>query len=325
MEVRNVIIVGSGPAGYTAALYAARAGRKPLVIGGFIMGGQSGGQLMTTTEIENFPGFPTGIAGPELMQRMREQAIHFGAEVIDKDVHKVDFTGPIHKVWTDEGEYHARTIIISTGATARRLHNEAEKKYWNKGISACATCDGALPIFRQKPIVVIGGGDTAMEEATFLARFGSSVTVLHRREEFRASAVMLARAKANPKISWKVPYTLVDSHGGDTLEALTIRNEKTGETEKIAASGLFFAIGHEPNTAIFKNFIQLESTGYIHTDGHTRTNVKGVYAAGDCVDHVYRQAITAAGQGCMAAIQAERYLETLEHHGPTLASVAASA
>lgn len=314
MDVRQVIIVGSGPAGYTAALYAARAGRRPLMIGGFIMGGQSGGQLMTTTDIENFPGFPEGIAGPELMQRMREQAVRFGTEVLDKDAIKVDFSQAPFKVWTDEAEYQAHTIIISTGATARRLHNDAEKKFWNKGISACATCDGALPTFRNKPIAVIGGGDTAMEEATFLARFGSSVTVLHRREEFRASQVMLERAEKNPKIQWKVPYTLIDTHGSDLLEKLTIKNEKTGKVEELPANGLFLAIGHEPNTSIFKGQITLEPTGYIHTDGHTRTNVTGVYAAGDCVDHIYRQAITAAGQGCMAALQAEKHLEALDHH-----------
>jgi thioredoxin reductase (NADPH) len=314
MEVRPVIIIGSGPAGYTAALYAARAGRKPLMLGGFMMGGQSGGQLMTTTEIENFPGFPKGIEGPDLMQRMREQVIRFGAEVLDKDVQKVDFSKSPFKIWADDEEYQAHTVIISTGATARRLHNDAENKFWNKGISACATCDGALPIFRNKPIAVIGGGDTAMEEATFLARFGSSVTVLHRREEFRASAVMLERAKKNPKIHWKIPYNLIDSHGDGLLEKLTIKNEKTGQVEELAANGLFLAIGHEPNTGIFKGQIELHETGYIKTDGDTRTNIKGVYAAGDCVDHVYRQAITAAGQGCMAAIQSERYLETLDHH-----------
>jgi len=314
MEPRQVIIIGSGPAGYTAALYAARAGRKPLMLGGFIMGGQSGGQLMTTTEIENFPGFPNGIEGPDLMQRMREQVIRFGAEVLDKDVQKVDFSKAPFKVWTDETEYQAQSIILSTGATARRLYNDAENKFWNKGISACATCDGALPLFRNKPIAVIGGGDTAMEEATFLARFGSSVTVLHRREEFRASQVMLERAEKNPKIKWKVPYSLVDTHGSDFLEKLSIKNEKTGQVEELAAGGLFLAIGHEPNTKIFKDQIELHPTGYIKTDGHTQTNVKGVFAAGDCVDHIYRQAITAAGQGCMAAIQAERYLETLDHH-----------
>jgi thioredoxin reductase (NADPH) len=314
MEVRPVIIIGSGPAGYTAALYAARAGRKPLMLGGFMMGGQSGGQLMTTTEIENFPGFPKGIEGPDLMQRMREQVTRFGAEVLDKDVQKVDFSKAPFKIWSDDVEYQAHTVIISTGATARRLNSVAENKFWNKGISACATCDGALPIFRNKPIVVIGGGDTAMEEAIFLARFGSSVMIMHRREEFRASAIMLERAKKNPKIQWKIPYGLVDSSGDGLLEKLTIKNEKTGQTEEVPASGLFLAIGHEPNTGIFKGQIDLHENGYIKTDGDTRTNIKGVYAAGDCVDHVYRQAITAAGQGCMAAIQSERYLEDLDHH-----------
>jgi len=316
MDVRQVIIIGSGPAGYTAALYAARANRKPLMIGGFIMGGQSGGQLMTTTDIENFPGFPEGIPGPELMMRMRQQVTRYGAEILDKDVHKVDFSKKPFRVWTDEQEYQADTIIISTGATARRLNNPAEAKFWNKGISACATCDGALPIFRNKPIVVIGGGDTAMEEANFLARFGSSVTLLHRRDEFRASQVMIDRVKKNPKIEIKTPYTLSDTQGDDRLQSLRIKNEKTGQIEEIPASGLFIAIGHEPNTAIFKGQITLESTGYIHTDGHTRTNVPGVFAAGDCVDHIYRQAITAAGMGCMAALQVEHYLEAREAGQP---------
>lgn len=308
METRNVIIIGSGPAGYTAALYASRAGLKPLVLGGFMKGGQSGGQLMTTTDIENFPGFPEGIAGPELMTNMRKQALRFGAEVLDKDVESVDFSLRPFKVVTDEAEYRAKTIIIATGATAKRLHNDAEAKYWNRGISACATCDGALPIFRNKPIAVIGGGDTAMEEALFLTRFGSQVILLHRRNEFRASKVMIERVKKNPKILLKTPYVLEDTHGEKTLEQIKIKNVASGAIETLAASGLFMAIGHEPNTGIFKNQIALDETGYVKTDGHTRTNVEGVFAAGDCVDHVYRQAITAAGQGCMAAITVERWL-----------------
>jgi thioredoxin reductase (NADPH) len=248
------------------------------------------------------------------MKRMREQAVRFGAEVLDKDVAKVDLSPRPFKVWTDEEEYGARTLIISTGASARRLNCDAEKLFWNRGISACATCDGALPIFRNKPIVVIGGGDTAMEEALYLTRFGSSVTVVHRRKEFRASPIMLERAQKNPKIKWKVPYGLEASHGTDLLEKLTLKNLETGKTEDLEASGLFLAIGHEPNTSIFKNQIELDAAGYVVTDGNTRTRVPGVFAAGDCVDHIYRQAITAAGQGCMAAIQAERYLASLEEH-----------
>jgi thioredoxin reductase (NADPH) len=278
-------------------------------------GGQPGGQLMITTEVENFPGFPEGIQGPELMKRMREQAVRFGTEVLDKDVVKMDLSAKPIRAWTDEQEYTTRTLIISTGAAARRLGTTAEKQYWNRGISACATCDGALPIFRNKPIAVIGGGDTAMEEALYLTRFGSSVTIIHRRKEFRASPIMLERAQKNPKIQWKVPYGLDQSHGGDLLQRLTLKNLETGKTEEMEVSGLFLAIGHEPNTAIFRGQIELDETGYVVTDGNTRTRVPGVFAAGDCVDHVYRQAITAAGQGCMAAIQAERFLEAAGHHG----------
>jgi thioredoxin reductase (NADPH) len=308
MDIRNVIIIGSGPAGYTAALYAARAGLKPLVLGGFMKGGQSGGQLMTTTDIENFPGFPDGIAGPELMTHMRKQAQRFGTEVLDKDVESVDFSSRPFKVVTDEAEYRAKAVIIATGATAKRLHNDAEAKFWNRGISACATCDGALPIFRNKPIAVIGGGDTAMEEALFLTRFGSQVILLHRRNEFRASKVMVERVQKNPKILIKTPYVLEDTHGEKTLEQIRIKNVANGAVETLPTSGLFMAIGHEPNTGVFRGQIDLHDTGYVKTDGHTRTNVTGVFAAGDCVDHVYRQAITAAGQGCMAAISVERWL-----------------
>lgn len=312
MTSHNVLIIGSGPSGYTAALYAARANLKPLVLGGFIKGGPSGGQLMTTTDIENFPGFPDGIPGPELMTHMRKQAIRFGTTVLDKDVEKVDFSSQPFKVWTDEEEYTARTVIIATGASAKRLHNEAEAKFWNRGISACATCDGALPLFRNQPIAVIGGGDTAMEEALYLTRFGSQVILLHRRDEFRASKVMVDRARKNPKIVFKTPYVLEDTHGERNLEQLKIKNMNTGAVETLSAAGLFLAIGHDPNTGVFKGQIDLDEAGYVKTDGHTHTNVDGVFAAGDCVDHVYRQAVTAAGQGCMAAIQAERWLAERE-------------
>jgi thioredoxin reductase (NADPH) len=312
MDTRLVTIIGSGPAGYTAAIYAARANLKPLVLGGFLMGGQSGGQLMTTTEVENYPGFPDGIQGPELMEKFRRQAERFGAEVLDKDVIRVDFSQRPFRLWTDEAEYASRTVIISTGAAARRLNNVAETRFWNKGISACATCDGSLPIFRNKPIAVIGGGDTAMEEALYLTRFGSQVVVIHRRDEFRASKIMLERAQKHEKISWKTNSVLEDTMGDKLLEGIVIRNLKTGATEKLPVNGLFLAIGHEPNTGIFKGQIELGPQGYVKTDGDTRTSVPGVFAAGDCVDHVYRQAVTAAGQGCMAAIQAERLLEA-EH------------
>lgn len=308
MNSRNVIIIGSGPAGFTAALYASRADLKPLVLGGFMKGGQPGGQLMTTTEIENFPGFPDGIMGPELMNRVRQQVERFGAEVLDKDVDSVDFSKRPFTVKTDEAEYTAKAVIIATGATAKRLHNDAEAKFWNRGISACATCDGALPLFRNKPIAVIGGGDTAMEEALYLTRFGSQVILIHRRDEFRASRVMVERVKAHPKISVKTPYTLVDTSGNKTLEQVNIKHVNTGALETVSAAGLFLAIGHEPNTGLFKGMINMDDVGYVKTDGNTRTNIEGVFAAGDCVDHIYRQAITAAGQGCMAAIQTERWL-----------------
>ncbi len=308
MTPQNIIIIGSGPAGFTAALYASRADLKPLVLGGFMKGGQPGGQLMTTTEVENFPGFPEGMMGPELMNRFRKQAERFGTQVLDKDVESVDFSKRPFTVKTDEEEYTAKTVIIATGAAAKRLNNDAEAKFWNRGISACATCDGALPLFRNKPIAVIGGGDTAMEEALYLTRFGSRVILIHRREEFRASRVMLDRVKAHPKIEIKVPYTLADTTGDKTLGELKLKQVKTGAVETVAASGLFLAIGHEPNTDLFKGILNLDDVGYVKTDGHTRTNIEGVFAAGDCVDHVYRQAITAAGQGCMAAIQAERWL-----------------
>jgi thioredoxin reductase (NADPH) len=311
--IRDILIIGSGPAGYTAALYASRADLKPLMLGGFIAGGQSGGQLMTTTEVENFPGFPEGVQGPELMERMRKQVTRFGAEVLDKDVVKADFSKRPFKVWTDEAEYEAKAVIISTGATAKRLRTEAETRFWNKGISACATCDGALPIFRNKPIVVIGGGDTAMEEATYLTRFGSQVVLVHRRDEFRASDIMIQRARHNPKILFKTPYELADTAGDKLLSSVKLKNLKTGAIEEIAANGLFMAIGHEPNTGLFKGQIALDETGYVKTVGNlVRTSVEGVFAAGDCVDKVYRQAITAAGMGCMAALEAQRWLEAQE-------------
>jgi thioredoxin reductase (NADPH) len=308
MDTRSVVIIGSGPAGFTAALYASRADLKPLVLGGFMKGGQSGGQLMTTTEVENFPGFPEGIQGPELMNHMRRQALRFGAEVLDKDVDSVDFSAQPFKVTTDEAEYRAKAVIIATGAAAKRLNTEPETRFWNRGISACATCDGALPVFRNKPIAVIGGGDTAMEEALYLTRFGSEVILIHRRDEFRGSRVMVERVKTHPKIKIKTPYVLEDTLGGKTLEQIKLKNAKTGALETLSANGLFMAIGHEPNTALFKGKVALDEVGYVKTDGHARTNVEGVFAAGDCVDHVYRQAITAAGQGCMAAIQTERWL-----------------
>lgn len=310
--IHEMIIVGSGPAGYTAAIYAGRSNRKPLVIAGFQAGGQPGGQLMTTTDIENFPGFPEGIAGSELMQRMQKQAERFGAQVVLQDVISVDFSKRPFRVTTAEASYEARSVIVATGAAAKRLGTEAERRYWNKGISACATCDGALPLFRQQPLAVIGGGDTAMEEALHLTRFGSKVTIIHRRNEFRASPIMFERAKNHPKIELLTPYTLENTEGDDFLKSLVLR-KADGTTVRISTSGLFLGIGHEPNTAVFNSYLKRDAEGYLVTDGNARTNVPGVFAAGDCVDHIYRQAITAAGQGCMAALEAERYLETVAH------------
>ena len=306
MENRRIVIVGSGPAGMTAALYAARADLKPLVIAGFMAGGQSGGQLTTTTEIENFPGLPDGIQGPELVDRMRRQAVRFGAEVWDKDVAKVDFSSRPFRLWVDEDEVRGECVILATGASAKRIGTPAETRFWNKGISACATCDGALPIFRNKPIVVVGGGDTAMEEASYLSRFGSRVILIHRR----ASDIMKKRVQNNPKITIKVPYVLEDTLGGKLLESVKIKNVKTGVVEEVSANGLFLAIGHEPNTGAFKGQIDLDEVGYVKTIGSAvRTNVPGVFAAGDCADKVYRQAVTAAGAGCMAALEALRWLD----------------
>jgi thioredoxin reductase (NADPH) len=311
MNTRSLIIIGSGPAGLTAAVYASRAGLKPLVLGGFMAGGQPGGQLMTTTDVENFPGFPDGIQGPELMTRLRRQAEHFGAEIRDLDVSRADFTRRPFTIATDDGDLQAQAVIIATGAAARRLNTPAEAKFWNRGISACATCDGALPLFRHQPIAVMGGGDTAMEEALFLTRFGSHVTLIHRRDGFRASDIMLKRIKEHPKITVKVPFVLEDTQGQKTLERLVLKNAVTGRSETLEVRGLFIAIGHEPNTAFLKGQAALDEAGYVVTDGHARTDVPGVFAAGDCVDKEFRQAVTAAGQGCMAAIQAERYLAQL--------------
>ena len=314
MEKREIVIIGSGPAGMTAALYAARANLGPLVLGGFIAGGASGGQLTTTTDIENFPGFPDGIQGPELVERMRRQAERFGAEVRDKDVARVNFAASPFGLRTEDGEVRAEAVIIAVGASAKRLGTEAETRFWNKGISACATCDGALPIFRNKPIVVIGGGDVAMEEAAFLTRFGSSVTLVHRREEFRASDIMLKRARGNPKIKIKTPFVLEDTRGGKLLQKVVLKNVRTGALEELPANGLFLAIGHRPNTDVFKGQIELDEAGYVKPspDSLVRTNVPGVFAAGDCVDKRYRQAVTAAGTGCMAALEAQRWLEVKE-------------
>lgn len=309
-NVENVVIIGSGPAGHTAAIYAGRASLSPLMFEGFMAAGvAAGGQLTTTTEIENFPGF-TSIGGPELMHRMREQAVHCGARIRTETVARVDLSQRPFKVYPEDGpEVLAKTIIIATGATAKRMHVPGEEKLWQMGISACAVCDGGLPMFRGKEMVVIGGGDTAVEEATYLTKFASKVYLVHRRDELRASKAMQQRAFSTPKLEIVWDSVLEEAYGDKFLEGVVIRNVKTGETSKLPASGLFYAIGHTPNTGFLEGQVETDASGYIVTQpGTTRTSVKGVFAAGDVQDNVYRQAITSAGTGCMAALDAEHLL-----------------
>jgi len=310
--VRNLIIIGSGPSGYTAALYAARANLKPLVIEGV----QSGGALMTTTEVENFPGHPDGILGPELMDNMRKQAERFGAEFITDDVTRVDFgerpteagAEGLKTVYVGETEYFARAVILSTGSAWRPIGIPGEQELLGHGVSSCATCDGFF--FRKQNIVVVGGGDSAMEEATFLTRFAESVTIVHRRDSFRASKVMQLRAQSNPKI--KVEWnSVVDEILGDDGKVVgaRLRNLQTGETKVLDVTGVFIAIGHDPRSELFKGQVEMDDEGYVKVDApSTRTNIPGVFAAGDLVDHTYRQAITASGTGCAAALDAERFI-----------------
>jgi thioredoxin reductase (NADPH) len=309
--MKKVVIIGSGPAGHTAAIYAARAELQPLMYEGFMAGGvAAGGQLTTTTEVENFPGFPQGISGPELMNKMREQSIHHGTEVKTETIESVDLSKRPFVLTVEYGEtLEAETIIIATGATAKRLNIEGESEYWQKGMSACAVCDGALPIFRDKPLVVIGGGDSAMEEAMFLTKFGSKVFLVHRRDSFRASKAMQQRVFDNPKIEILWDSSVIKAEGGDFLENAIVENLKTGEKQNIECSGLFYAIGHTPNTAFLGGQIETDETGYIITKpGTTETNVPGVFAAGDVQDKKYRQAITSAGSGCAAALEAEAFI-----------------
>ncbi len=308
--VENVVIIGSGPAGYTAAIYAARANLKPFMFAGYETGGVPGGQLMTTTEVENFPGFPEGITGPELMQRMQNQAVRWGTEVYTEDVTFVDFNQRPFVIRSDEREVRAHSIIIATGATAKRLHLPSESEFWNRGISACAICDGAMPLFRDVELVVIGGGDTAAEEAIYLTKYGSHVHLLVRRDVMRASKAMQDRVLNNPKITVHWHTEAVDVFGDAVgMQGVRVQHSQTGETRDIAARGLFYAIGHTPNTQLFQGAIALDNTGYIVTEpGSVATNLEGVYAAGDVQDHEFRQAITAAGTGCMAAMLAERWL-----------------
>ncbi len=306
-EVRNLIIIGSGPAGYTAAVYAARANLKPLIIEGV----QSGGALMTTTEVENFPGFPDGVMGPELMDSMRKQAERFGAEFLTDDVTRVELTGEIKTAWVGETPYRAPAVVLATGSAWRPLGVPGEQELLGHGVSSCATCDGFF--FRGQPIVVVGGGDSAMEEATFLTRFAETVTIIHRRDEFRASKIMAERALANPKI--KVEWnTVVDEVVGEDGKVcgIRVRDVHTGEPRTLDVSGVFIAIGHDPRSELFRDQVALDESGYVMVDApSTRTNLTGVFAAGDLVDHTYRQAITAAGTGCAAALDAERYIASL--------------
>ncbi|MEU3751908.1 thioredoxin-disulfide reductase [Streptomyces olivoreticuli] len=307
-DVRNVIIIGSGPAGYTAALYTARASLKPLVFEGAVT---AGGALMNTTDVENFPGFREGIMGPDLMDNMRAQAERFGAELIPDDVIAVDLSDEIKTVTDSAGTVHrAKAVIVTTGSQHRKLGLPREDELSGRGVSWCATCDGFF--FKDQDIAVIGGGDTAMEEATFLSRFAKSVTVVHRRDTLRASKAMQERAFADPKISFVWDSEVAEIHGENKLSGLTLRNLKTGETSELPVTGLFIAIGHDPRTELFKGQLDLDDEGYLKVDApSTRTNLTGVFAAGDVVDHTYRQAITAAGTGCSSALDAERYLAFL--------------
>jgi thioredoxin reductase (NADPH) len=307
-DVRNVIIIGSGPAGYTAALYTARASLKPLVFEGAVT---AGGALMNTTDVENFPGFQDGIMGPELMDNMRAQAERFGAELIPDDVVSVDLSGDVKTVTDTAGTVHrAKAVIVTTGSQHRKLGLPNEDALSGRGVSWCATCDGFF--FKDQDIAVVGGGDTAMEEATFLSRFAKSVTIVHRRNSLRASKAMQDRAFADPKIKFAWDSEVATVHGDQKLSGLTLRNTKTGETSELPVTGLFIAVGHDPRTELFKGQLDLDDEGYLKVHApSTRTNLKGVFGAGDVVDHTYRQAITAAGTGCSAALDAERFLAAL--------------
>ncbi len=311
-QVRDVIVVGSGPSGYTAAIYAARANLSPLVFEGSIT---AGGALMNTTEVENFPGFPDGIMGPELMDHLRSQAERFGAELVSEDIVSMDLTGEVKTVTDGYGNtFSARAVILAMGSSYRKLHLPDEDRLSGHGVSWCATCDGFF--FREKDIAVVGGGDSAVEEATFLTRFARSVTLVHRRDELRASKIMVARAEKDPKIRFAWNAAVESLHGDKSLDAVTLRDTVTGEQRELAVSGLFIAIGHDPRSELVHGQVHLDGEGYVLTDGKsTRTNLPGVFACGDLVDHTYRQAITAAGTGCSAALDAERYLADLDDLG----------
>jgi thioredoxin reductase (NADPH) len=310
IEVRKVIVIGSGPAGFTAALYAARANLEPLVLKGL----EAGGQLMLTTDVENYPGFADGILGPELMDQMEKQAARFGAEILPVHVTAVDLSDRPFGVWAGDQEWRAETIIVSTGATARWLGVPGEEQLRGRGVSACATCDGFF--FRDRELVVVGGGDSAMEEATFLTKFASKVTIVHRRDEFRASKIMQERALSNPKIgvAWNTEVTEILGDGA--VQGVRLRDTVSGEERELATDGVFMAIGHTPNTQLFRDRLELDDDGYVVVrEPRTHTSIPGVFAAGDVTDRIYRQAVTAAGQGCKAAIDAERFLEERAHAG----------
>ncbi|MDH5673167.1 MAG: thioredoxin-disulfide reductase [Myxococcales bacterium] len=314
--MHRVVIIGSGPAGHTAAIYAARANLSPVCIEGLVTGGVAGGQLMITTEVENYPGFPESVEGPALMERFKAQAARFGTEFISADVERVDFSQRPFRLHTDGASFEAESVIIATGAKARWLELESEQKLQNRGVSACATCDGFF--FRNQDVALVGGGDTAMEEALYLAGLCKSVTVIHRRRELRASKVMADRALAHPKIrfEWDSKVVEVKDVEKGEVTAVSIENVHSGERKDLPVQGLFIAIGHTPNTEIFKGQLELDGQGYIVTrPGTTQTSVEGVFAAGDVQDSVYRQAVTAAGTGCMAAIEAERWLAAQESAG----------
>ena len=307
--VRELIIIGGGPAGYTAALYAGRANLAPLVFEGF----QWGGQLMITSDVENYPGYAEGVLGPEMMKDFRRQAARFGAEFVSDDVTRVDFSERPFRVWVGDDEYRSEAVIIATGAEARKLGLASEQKLQARGVSYCAVCDAAF--FREKDIVVVGGGDSAMEEAIFLTKFADKVTIVHRREEFRASQIMEDRAHANDKIEFVTSAVVDEVLGDNSVTGVRLRDVNTDETTDIPADGLFVAIGHDPNTKLFVGQLELDEAGYIVTKpGSTETSVEGVFAGGDVVDHTYRQAVTAAGMGCMTALDAERWLAAREGH-----------
>ena len=310
-DVKNVVIVGSGPAGHTAAIYSARANLSPFMFEGYVMGGSAGGQLTTTTDVENYPGFPDGVEGPELMQLFRKQSERFGTEMVQEDVISADFSQRPFVLKSENREVRAHSVIISTGAIAKRMGVPNEEKMWNNGMSACAVCDGALLMFRNQPLMVVGGGDTAVEEATYLTKFGSVVYMVHRRDELRASKIMQERAFKNPKLEIIWDTILEDAVGKDYLTGARLKNVKTQEVREMEVTGLFYAIGHTPNTSIFNGQLDLDGAGYIKLKvGTQETNIEGVFAAGDVHDHKYRQAVTAAASGCMAAIDAERWLES---------------